>query len=81
MAQEHGTQARTVGRIAFSLLAYADYTPHSQSTDRLEEASRNLRELAAQLRASRRVIPGYFVLSLLRCVISKRILLEASRPA
>jgi hypothetical protein len=71
-------QARTVGRIAFSLLAYADYTPDSQSSEKLEEASNNLRELAAQLRASRRVIPCYYVLSLLRCVISKRILLESS---
>lgn len=71
-------QARTVGRIAFSLLAYADYSPESQSSEKLEEASKNLRELAAQLRASRRVIPCYYVLSLLRCVISKRILLESS---
>jgi hypothetical protein len=71
-------QARTVGRIAFCLLAYADLTPETHKTDRLDEASRALRELAAQLRASRRVIPFYPALALCRCVISKRVLLESS---
>ena len=71
-------QARTVGRIAFCLLAYADLDPESHKIDRLDEASRCLRELAAQLRASRRVIPGYTFLALIRCVVSKRVLLESS---
>jgi hypothetical protein len=71
-------QARTVGRIAFCLLAYADLDPESHKIDRLDEASRALRELAAQLRASRRVIPGYPFFSLIRFVISKRVLLESS---
>ena len=71
-------QARTVGRIAFCLLAYADLHPDMHKTDRLEEASRALRELAAQLRASRRVIPAYPFFSLLRFVISRRVLLESS---
>jgi len=71
-------QARTVGRIAFCLLAYADLDPESHKIERLDEASRALRELAAQLRASRRVIPGYHLLSLLRCVVNKRVLLESS---
>jgi hypothetical protein len=71
-------QARTVGRIAFCLLAYADLDPESHKIERLDEASRALRELAAQLRASRRVIPGYTFLALIRCVISKRVLLESS---
>jgi hypothetical protein len=71
-------QARTVGRIAFCLLAYADLDPHSHKIDRLDEASRALRELAAQLRASRRVIPGYPFFSLIRLVISKRVLIESS---
>lgn len=71
-------QARTVGRIAFCLLAYADLDPHSHKIERLDEASRALRELAAQLRASRRVIPGYGFFALIRCVISRRVLLESS---
>jgi hypothetical protein len=71
-------QARTVGRIAFCLLAYADLDPESHKIDRLDEASRALRELAAQLRASRRVIPGYPLFALIRFVISKRVLLESS---
>jgi hypothetical protein len=71
-------QARTVGRIAFSLLAYADLSPETHKTDRLEEASRALRELAAQLRASRRVIPGYNFFAFARCVISRSVLLESS---
>src|SRR6476620_4924436 len=71
-------QARTVGRIAFCLLAYADLDPESHKIDRLDEASRALRELAAQLRASRRVIPGYPFFALLRFVVSKRVLLESS---
>ena len=70
-------QARTVGRIAFCLLAYADLQPETHKTDRLEEASRALRELAAQLRASRRVIPAYPCFELVRFVISKRVLLES----
>jgi len=71
-------QARTVGRIAFCLLAYADLSPETHKTDRLEEASRALRELAAQLRASRRVIPGYSALAFARCVIGRSVLLESS---
>ena len=71
-------QARTVGRVAFCLLAYADLDPNCQKIERLDEASRTLRELAAQLRASRRVIPGYPFFSLIRFVISKRVLLESS---
>ncbi|MDB5319720.1 MAG: hypothetical protein JWN40_1351 [Phycisphaerales bacterium] len=71
-------QARTVGRIAFTLLADADLHPETHKTERLEEASRSLRELAAQLRASRRVIPAYPLFAFLRFVINKRVLLEAS---
>ena len=71
-------QARTVGRIAFCLLAYADLSPDKHKIDRLDEASRALRELAAQLRASRRVVPLYPLFDFLRCVISKPVLLESS---
>jgi hypothetical protein len=71
-------QARTVGRIAFVLLADADLHPETHKTERLDEASRGLRELAAQLRASRRVIPAYPLFAFLRFVISKRVLLESA---
>ena len=71
-------QARTVGQIAFSLLAYADVGPATHKPERLDEASRALRELAAQLRASRRVIPGYYFFAAVRVVVSKPVLLEAS---
>ena len=71
-------QARTVGRIAFVLLADADLHPETHKTERLDEASRGLRELAAQLRASRRVIPAYPFFASIRVVISKRVLLESA---
>jgi hypothetical protein len=71
-------QARTVGRVAFCLLAYADLDPRRSKIEHLDEASKTLRELAAQLRASRRVIPFHDLLGHLRCVLSKRTLCEAS---
>jgi hypothetical protein len=72
-------QARAIGNIAHALLAFEHLDPISHKADDLEEASKNLRQLAAQLRAGLRLIPFYGFFELCRFVVHRQRVLGSIR--
>jgi hypothetical protein len=73
-------RSRTLGKISFALIYYANVysNPGFTRPEQADEASKNLRNLAAKLISTTYAVNGYSILSLLRIVPSKGNVHEAT---